>query len=102
HARKGCQLVDARRRRLRRRDPAYRDRQDPEDGAAGAIQGFHPAECCRRTVKPLVTPPGAIHRGTLAFSRPDAVRWGPNHRGLLQESERMPTVEPRVSAATAA
>ena len=44
HARQGRQLVDARRRRLRRRDPAHRDRQDPQDRTAQAVQGLRPAE----------------------------------------------------------
>ena len=34
------QMVDAGRRRLRGRDPAHRDRQDLQDGAAPAVQGL--------------------------------------------------------------
>ncbi len=54
HARQDRQLVDAGRRDLRRRDSAYRDRQDPEDGAARPLQGLRPAErrgvaCCARS-----------------------------------------------------
>ena len=44
HAGQDRQMVDARRRRVRRRNPAHRDRQDPEDRAARAIQGL---PCCR-------------------------------------------------------
>src|SRR5262249_53232467 len=44
HAGQGGELVDARRGRFRRRNPAYRDRQDPEDGVAGAVQGFRLAK----------------------------------------------------------
>ena len=36
HARQDRQMVDAGRRRVRRRNSAHRDRQDPEDGAARA------------------------------------------------------------------
>ena len=39
HGRQNRQVVDAGRRRLRRGDPAYRDRQDPEGAPARAIQG---------------------------------------------------------------
>ena len=44
HAGQDRQMVDARRRRLRRRDPAHRDRQDPEDDAARAVQGLPAAD----------------------------------------------------------
>ena len=44
HAGQDRQMVDARRRRLRRRNPAHRDRQDPEDGAARAASR---TTCCR-------------------------------------------------------
>ena len=44
HAGQDRQMVDARRRRLRRRHPAHRDRQDPEDGAARALQGLPAAD----------------------------------------------------------
>ena len=44
HAGQDRQMVDAGRRRLRRRNPAHRDRQDPEDDAAPAVQGL---PCCR-------------------------------------------------------
>src|SRR5262245_19876910 len=40
HGRQDRQMVDARRRRLRRGYSAYRNRQDPEDGAARAVQGL--------------------------------------------------------------
>ena len=40
HAGQDRQVVDAGRRRVRRRDPAHGDRQDPEDGAARSIQGL--------------------------------------------------------------
>ena len=43
HERQGRQMVDAGRRRLRRRDPAHGDRQDPEVDAADAVQGLSPA-----------------------------------------------------------
>jgi hypothetical protein len=52
-------------------------------------------------VKRLVTPPGVIHRETLALSRPDAVGLASHHRDLLQESERMTTFDATVSAAQA-
>ena len=42
--RQGRQMVDAGRRRLRRRNSPYRDRQDPEDNLARAIQGLSPAD----------------------------------------------------------
>ena len=35
HGRQGGEVVDARRRRVRRRDPAHRHRQDPEDRRCG-------------------------------------------------------------------
>ncbi len=40
----GRQMVDAGRRRLRQRDPAHRDRQDPEDRVARAASRI---TCCR-------------------------------------------------------
>jgi hypothetical protein len=52
-------------------------------------------------VNRLVTPPGVIHRETLALSRPDAVGLASHHRYLLQESERMTTFDATVSAAQA-
>ena len=66
HARQDRQLVDAGRRRLRRRDPAHRHRQDPEDGAAQPVQGLHPAE--RRGVGLLHLSRSAVRRHPL--SRP--------------------------------
>ena len=44
HGGQGGEVVDARRRRLRRRDPAHGDRQDPEDGAARPVQGLSAAD----------------------------------------------------------
>ena len=44
HAGQDRQMVDAGRRRLRRRNPAHRDRQDPEDRAARALQGLPAAD----------------------------------------------------------
>ena len=38
HGRQDRQMVDARRRRVRRRHSAHRDRQDPEDRAARSVQ----------------------------------------------------------------
>ncbi len=40
HGGQDRQVVDARRRGVRRRDPAHRDRQDPQDGAARPVQGL--------------------------------------------------------------
>ena len=40
HGRQDRQMVDARRRRLRRRHSAHRDREDPEDRAARPVQGL--------------------------------------------------------------
>ena len=40
HGRQDRQMVDARRCRFRRRHSAHGDRQDPEDGAARAVQGL--------------------------------------------------------------
>jgi hypothetical protein len=50
-------------------------------------------------VKRLVTPAGVIHRETLALSRPDAVSLASHHRGFIQESERMTTLDATVFAA---
>ena len=44
HAGQDRQMVDAGRRRLRRRDPAHGDRQDPETHASAAVQGLPPAD----------------------------------------------------------
>ena len=44
HAGQDRQMVDARRRRLRRGNPAHRDRQDPENRAARALQGLSAAD----------------------------------------------------------
>ena len=56
HAGQDRQVVDARRRRLRRRDPAHRDRQNPEDGAARAVQGLRAPDGGRGGVKPGACP----------------------------------------------
>ena len=42
--RQGRQMVAARRRAVRRRHPAHRDRQDPEDQAARGLQGLQAAD----------------------------------------------------------
>jgi acyl-CoA synthetase (AMP-forming)/AMP-acid ligase II len=44
HGRQDRQMVDAGRRGLRRRYPAHRDRQDPEDRAARSVQGVPSAD----------------------------------------------------------
>ncbi len=44
HAGQDRQMVDAGRRGVRRRDPAHRDRQDPEGDAAAELQGLSAAE----------------------------------------------------------
>ena len=52
--RQGRQVVDAGRRRLRRRDPAHRDGQDLQDGTAGALQGLRFSRQSRRSpARPL-------------------------------------------------
>ncbi len=50
HRRQDRQVVDAGRRRLRERDPAYRDRQDPENRVARAVQGLRAADRRRRRI----------------------------------------------------
>ena len=73
HARQDRQLVDARRRGVRRRDPAYRDRQDPEDGAARALQGFRAADRRGGELTPNGASPAGLSRGSITFREEDGL-----------------------------
>ena len=68
HERQGRQMVDARRRRLRRRNPAHRDRQDPEVDAAQAVQGLSAAGRLRAEPLHLVGVPLTVSGFAVATS----------------------------------
>ena len=79
HAGQDRDLVAPRRRRLRRGDPPYRDRQDPEGHPAGALQGLPLAD------RGVGLTPAAQQRPRRAHGRDGKIPWTATHQVMASD-----------------